>query len=121
MAHLSNKLHTFSDDDVQGRLVVIKKIKELREVWKDNMVKIDHFDKFGTFPPEAKSEKQFEGRAELELQIKKCKERARKVRFDIAHKPNSAALPKWQSELEMLHEEIIELEKDLLIKKYENS
>jgi hypothetical protein len=125
VALLSNKLHQFSDNDIEGVKPIIDAIIEKRQAWKDVRIKINHIEKFGKLPEE-KTVIQFSAdekasMAELQVQLLNCQNLIRNKRYKLKNNPNASNSERWKEEIAVLQLQENELQSQLIAKKYEKS
>lgn len=113
MALLSNRLHSFEDNSPAAK-PVIDKIIELRNQWKETRIRIEHYEKFGSFPTEAEEKKNTAGEAELRLSITQAQSKIRKNRLKLRNTPEHSNAPAWEAEINMLMAHIEESKSALI-------
>jgi hypothetical protein len=125
VALLSNKLHTFADNDLDGIKPLIAEILSKREQWKKIRMKIKHFDEFGFFPEERQKDTRKElsecaSEAEIQVQLNKCQILVRQLRHKIKNQPDATNHQRWKDDLakEEMKEKL--LQSQLLEYKYAN-
>lgn len=122
-AFLSNKLHTFDDNDVEGVKPIIDQIREKRNQWKERRIKIAHYEKFGKLPEEnvskATGNTQKEGELRHELQL--LNTAIWKLEQKIAEKPESKKASEWVEKLAKSNLRKKEITQDLIRLRYETT
>jgi hypothetical protein len=120
-ALLSNELHTFRDEDVEGVKPLIDRIVSKRKEWKALVLKIKHFEETGQLPEEEKSKLNQAERAsyaqlkvELQLINQNISNRKKKIRDNPEHRK----VEDWTAELAMLEAQKIELKTQMVSEKY---
>lgn len=125
VALLSNKLHQYSDNDIEGVKPIIDAIIEKRQAWKDVRIKINHIEKFGKLPEEKVavqySADEKASMAELQVQLLNCQNLIRNKRHKLKNNPNAANAERWKEEIAVLQLQENELQAQLIAKKYEKS
>lgn len=125
VALLSNKLHQFSDNDIEGVKPIIDAIIEKRQAWKDVRIKINHIEKFGKLPEEKTaiqySADEKASMAELQVQLLNCQNLIRNKRHKLKNNPDATNAERWKEEIAVLQLEENELQSQLIAKKYEKS
>lgn len=102
VAFLSNKLHTFADDDITGVRPVIDKIESIRTTWKEVRKKILYVEKFGKLPEVMIKPKPDQSEANVKYEKGLVQGAIRKLRHRLKNKPDSPAAPGWAVKLESL-------------------
>ena len=110
---MSNRLHSFEDNSPAAK-PVINKIIELRNQWKETRIRIEHYEKFGSFPADAPVKKDIAGEAELRLSINQAQTRIRKNRLKLRNTPEHSNAPAWQAEINMLTAHVEESKRSLI-------
>lgn len=123
-AFLSNKLHTFDDNDIEGVKPIIDQIREKRNAWKERRIKIAHFEKFGKMPEEnnvskASGNPQKEGELRHELQL--LNTAIWKLEQKIGEKPESKKAGEWAEKLAKSNLRKQEITQELIRLKYETA
>ncbi|MEA5259444.1 hypothetical protein VB264_16715 [Arcicella aquatica] len=122
-ALLSNKLHTFDDNDVDGVKPIIDQIREKRNQWKERRIKIAHYEKFGKLPEEnvskATGNPQKEGELRHELQL--LNTAIWKLDQKIAEKPESSKVGEWSEKLAKSKLRKEEINQELIRLRYETT
>ena len=125
VALLSNKLHQFSDNDIEGVKPIIDAIIEKRQAWKDVRIKINHIEKFGKLPEEKTaiqySADEKASMAELQVQLLNCQNLIRNKRHKLKNNPDATNAERWKEEIAVLQLQENELQSQLIAKKYEKS
>lgn len=123
-ALLSNTLHTFRDEDVEGVRPVIAEILRKREAWKKVIGKIEHFNKFGKFPEE-KAPVQVEtgivGLADLKVQLQLLNVNISKYSKKLDQSPNHSKAEQWREELAKMGALKMELKQQIVLKRHETT
>lgn len=101
-AFLSNKLHTFADDDIEGVKPVIDSIRQKRNEWKEVRIKLAYFQKWNRLPTPEQQERSNgnvakEGELRYELQL--LNTAIWKLEQKIAIKPDSLKSADWEQKL----------------------
>lgn len=125
VALLSNKLHQFSDNDIEGVKPIVDAIIQKRQAWKDVRIKINHIEKFGKLPEEKTviqySADEKASMAELQVQLLNCQNLIRNKRHKLKNNPDGANAERWKEEIAVLQLQENELQSQLIEKKYEKS
>ncbi|WP_254561781.1 hypothetical protein [Dyadobacter diqingensis] len=119
-ALLSNTLHEFRDDDIEGVRPVIAQIDAKRREWSQVLKTIDYFDKTGTLPKQqpdqsimASIEKK-EGVAELQLEINRLSVNISKYTKKLETTPEHKKAEQWREDLAKMEAMKNELRKDII-------
>lgn len=123
VALLSNSLHTFPDDETIRVMPVIAEIREKRNAWKVIRMQILHFEKFGELPqeddqPTESAESGGESLSDLMVTLQKLNVNIWKHEQKIAEKDGHRKQEQWQSELEKMKAQKIDIRKQIIKKKY---
>ena len=101
-ALLSNELHTYRDDDIEGVKPVIGKILDVRKAWKVLRSRVDYFQKNGKFPdatPSKPTQEMSASEAELRVELGRINVNISKYAKKIKDNPDHAKQQLWQEEL----------------------
>jgi hypothetical protein len=98
-ALLSNELHTYRDEDVDGVKPVIDKILDLRKAWKAVRSRIDYFAKNGKMPDAAPARQVSASEAELRVERQRLNVNIWKYEKKIVDNPDHPKMQAWQEEL----------------------
>lgn len=101
-AFLSNKLHTFADDDIEGVKPVIDSIRQKRNEWKEVRIKLAYFQKSGKLPTpeqEERSKGNVAKEGELRYELQLLNTAIWKLEQKIAIKPDSLKSADWEQKL----------------------
>lgn len=119
-ALLSNTLHEYRDDDVEGVRPVIAKITDIRAQWTNVKKSIAYFDKTGQLPPadpEPKANQDPEniaGLAELKVELSKLSTNIWKYQQKIELTPEHKKVERWKEELAKMEALKIELKENIV-------
>ncbi|GAB3990330.1 hypothetical protein GCM10028807_17260 [Spirosoma daeguense] len=119
---MSNTLADFDADDVAGRKVVVDKILEIRELWKDA-----RFELINGKPRQApKPEKPTTvtsglSEAEIKLELQKTRVNISKNETKLLEKPDHAKAAIWSQELARLKAIKTQYEDELRLLSYERA
>tara|TARA_R110002124_G_scaffold283190_1_gene458842 strand:- start:260 stop:649 length:390 start_codon:yes stop_codon:yes gene_type:complete len=104
-ALLSNTLHEFQDNDIEGVKPVIAKIDETRKQWRQVLRTMEYFDKTGTLP-EVKPEQSLftpletkAGVAELQLELNRLGVNISKYNRKLELTPDHKKAEQWREDL----------------------
>lgn len=118
VALLSNKLHDFDDNDVQGVKPVIEKILNTRGQWKDVRRRIEYIEKFGREPEEKVQHVPGESEVNVRYQLNLAQGQKRKLELKIRNNPEHKLIPQWQSQLTALLADIASYQQSIIQLKY---
>lgn len=100
---MSNRLADFADDDVKGRKVVVDKILELRERWKDVRYELETGQPRRKLPePKPTTASSGLGDAEIRVELSRLRTNISKYRDKLATTPDHKKGNEWQAELDRL-------------------
>jgi len=123
-ALLSNTLHEYRDDDVEGVRPVIAKIDSIRQQWREVMKTIQYFDKTGTLP-EPKTEQSIftplatkAGVAELQLELNRINVNISKHTRKLELTPDHRKAEQWLEDLAKLEALKLELRQNITTLNY---
>lgn len=122
---MSNELHTFRADDLEGVKPVIEKILEKRDAWKEAQKKIQHLKKFGELPAEEAPRASVSdcvstdgSLSELQVTLSKLNVNISKYRKKLDDTPNHKKAQFWAVELEKMEALKKELQQKIVNAKY---
>ncbi len=101
---MSNKLHDFTDNDVDGRKVIVAQILSKKEEWKSVQTKIIQVEKGTYIEAVIEKPKKFNTAAvaELKLSVAQINPNISKLKKKIAEQTTSKRLQGWVEELGQL-------------------
>ncbi len=120
-ALLSNELHTFRDEDVEGVKPVIEKIIAKRTEWKTVMLQLKHYQETGKFPEEDKpkpTQEHSDSYARLKVELQLLNQNISNRKKKIRDNPEHRKVEDWTAELAMLEAQKMELKTQLVSQKY---
>ncbi len=102
---MSNKLHDFDDNDVEGRKPIVAQILRIKEQWKGVQIKIINAEKGIFLMPEIEKPKKVNSAAsaELKLSLAQINPNISKLKKKIAEQTTSKRLQGWKEELSQLY------------------
>jgi hypothetical protein len=119
-ALLSNTLHEFRDDDIDGARSVIGHIAQKRKEWKQVRQTIDFFQKTGKLP-EQKAETSIlvpsenkPGVAELKLELSRLNVNISKYQKKINDQPDHKKMEVWKEDLAKMEALKFELKQNIV-------
>lgn len=122
---LSNSLHTFRPEDVEGVRPVIEQILEKRMAWKAVRIKMEHLKKFGVLPPEAAPRLSVSetvatdgSLAEMQVTLTRLNVNISKYDKKIDENPNHKKAQTWAVELDKMNALKRELQEKIVAAKY---
>ncbi|UHG90130.1 hypothetical protein [Spirosoma oryzicola] len=102
-ALLSNTLADFADDDVAGRLPVVKQIMQLREEWKDVRFEIETGQQRRKLPePKPTTIPLGMSEAEIKVELARTRTGISKNKQKLEEQPDHKKADVWQAELDRL-------------------
>lgn len=124
-AFLSNQLHTFAADDLEGVRPVIAQIIEKRMAWKAARQNIDYYRKFGRLPDEPTPKKGVSetvsvggNLAELQVELSRLNVNVTKYEKKLREQPDHKKFSAWETELEKMKALKRELQEQIVKAKY---
>lgn len=128
VALLSNQLHQYSDNDINGVKPIIDNIIAKRQEWREVRINIAHFEKFGRLPEviTKKNSPQYDADekatlAELQVQLLNCQNLIRNKRHKLKNHPMASNAERWKEDIALLNLQENELQSQIIAKKYEKS
>lgn len=118
---MSNKLHTFDDNDCDGRRPVVNSLLNIRQSWKKVQEDIIYVERHGMLPISQKVEKETpigSSTAELKVQLQLLYPNISKLKKKIEEMPDSKKVDGWKADYNRLM--AIKLDTINKIKKIEN-
>lgn len=118
-ALLSNTLHQYADDDLEGVLPVISKIGSVRSEWKNVKKSIQYFDKTGKLPEEQPESSIFTraenapGLAELKVELNRLNVNISKYSKKLETFPDHKKIEQWREDLAKMEALKFELKQDI--------
>lgn len=104
-ALLSNTLHEYRDDDIDGVKPVISKIVAIREEWTQVRKTMDYFDKTGELPPVQATRSALDPiastpeLAELRVELARLNSNISKYQRKIETTPEHKKVDQWKEDL----------------------
>lgn len=125
-ALLSNTLHTFQNDDVDGVRPVIAQILKKREAWKKVVGKMEHFSKFGKLPEEKQDPVTAEtpsgsNLSDLKVRLQLLNVNISKYEKKLLQTPNHTRAEQWREELAKMGALKLELKQQIVLKRHETA
>ncbi|MCA0229896.1 MAG: hypothetical protein LCH91_05490 [Bacteroidetes bacterium] len=126
-ALLSNTLHTYRDDDVEGVKPVIDQILSVREKWKLAVGRLEHYVKFGKLPDEPDPVPVEApiladlSKSDLKVQLQQLNVNITKYKKKIDEKPQHSKSEYWKEELAKMEALKLELKEQIVLKRHETA
>ncbi|MDR6195911.1 hypothetical protein [Siphonobacter sp. SORGH_AS_0500] len=124
-AFLSNQLHTFRPEDVEGVMPLIQKIIEKRAEWKEVRLKHEHLKKFGEMPPEeapkptiSQTVETSGSLADLQVSLSRLNVNISKYSKKLEDNPDHKKAAFWTAELDKMNALKRELQQQIVAAKY---
>lgn len=125
VAFLSNQLHTFRPEDVEGVKPVIEKIVTKRKEWKEVRLQHEYVKKFGKLPPEeapkltvSESVETSGSLAELQVTLSRLNVNISKYSKKLEENPEHKKAEFWTAELDKMNALKRELHEKIVAAKY---
>lgn len=120
-ALLSNELHTFRDEDIEGVKPVIQKIISKRKEWKEQILKVQQYVETGKLPETQSKQTSDASVAQLKVELQLLNQNISNRKKKIRDNPQHPKVENWTAELALLEAHKVDLKKQLTDKKYETA
>lgn len=120
-ALLSNELHTFRDEDIEGVKPIIEKIISKRKEWKAQILKVKQYVETGKLPETETKQSTDASVAQLKVELQLLNQNISNRKKKIRDNPDHAKVESWTAELALLEAHKVDLKKQLTDKKYETA
>lgn len=119
-ALLSNTLHEYRDDDVDGARSVIQEITAKRQEWTHVMKDIEYFDKTGKLPESQPTQDVFTPLpgspelAQLRVELARLNSNISKYQKKVSDNPEHKKIEKWKEDLAKMEALKLELKQNIV-------